>query len=49
MFRFSTLTAAFAAATLMIGTAGAQTVLRASDTHPDGYPTVEPSNSSAIS
>jgi len=41
MFRFSTLTAAFAAATLMIGTAGAQTVLRASDTHPDGYPTVE--------
>ncbi|SHJ06570.1 tripartite ATP-independent transporter solute receptor, DctP family [Aureimonas altamirensis DSM 21988] len=26
---------------LMIGAAGAQTVLRSSDTHPDGYPTVE--------
>ncbi len=29
------------AAALTIGTAGAQTVLRSSDTHPDGYPTVE--------
>lgn len=26
---------------LLTGTAGAQTVLRSSDTHPDGYPTVE--------
>lgn len=26
---------------LWIGTAGAQTVLKSSDTHPDGYPTVE--------
>src|SRR5690606_36829062 len=33
--------AAFAAATLTIGAASAQTVLRAADTHPDGYPTVE--------
>lgn len=33
--------ATFAAAALMIGAAGAQTVLRSSDTHPDGYPTVE--------
>jgi tripartite ATP-independent transporter DctP family solute receptor len=29
------------AATLLAGTASAQTVLRSSDTHPDGYPTVE--------
>jgi tripartite ATP-independent transporter DctP family solute receptor len=29
------------AASLMAGTALAQTVLRSSDTHPDGYPTVE--------
>ncbi|TIL73875.1 MAG: TRAP transporter substrate-binding protein [Mesorhizobium sp.] len=29
------------AAALMAGTASAQTVLRSSDTHPDGYPTVE--------
>jgi tripartite ATP-independent transporter DctP family solute receptor len=29
------------AATLMVSTASAQTVLRSSDTHPDGYPTVE--------
>ena len=28
-------------ATLWIGQAGAETVLRSSDTHPDGYPTVE--------
>ena len=28
-------------ASLTIGAAGAQTVLRSSDTHPDGYPTVE--------
>ncbi len=29
------------AASLMIGAASAQTVLKSSDTHPDGYPTVE--------
>ncbi|HEU4987294.1 MAG TPA: TRAP transporter substrate-binding protein [Rhizobiaceae bacterium] len=29
------------AASVMLGTASAQTVLRSSDTHPDGYPTVE--------
>ena len=33
--------AALAATALTIGSAGAQTVLRSSDTHPDGYPTVE--------
>src|SRR6187431_2330298 len=33
--------ATFAAAALMIGAANAQTVLKSSDTHPDGYPTVE--------
>lgn len=32
---------ALLAATLMVGSASAQTVLRSSDTHPDGYPTVE--------
>jgi tripartite ATP-independent transporter DctP family solute receptor len=32
---------AMVAAALMVGTASAQTVLRSSDTHPDGYPTVE--------
>lgn len=32
---------ALLAAALMVGTASAQTVLRSSDTHPDGYPTVE--------
>ena len=32
---------ALLAATLTTGSAGAQTVLRSSDTHPDGYPTVE--------
>lgn len=32
---------ALAAATLLVGAANAQTVLRSSDTHPDGYPTVE--------
>ncbi len=41
MFQFARLTALLAAASLMAGTAGAQTVLRSSDTHPDGYPTVE--------
>jgi tripartite ATP-independent transporter DctP family solute receptor len=42
MMHFSKLaTAAFAAASLMVGAASAQTVLRAADTHPDGYPTVE--------
>ena len=33
--------AALLAAALMAGSASAQTVLRSSDTHPDGYPTVE--------
>lgn len=33
--------AAALAASLMIGSASAQTILRSSDTHPDGYPTVE--------
>lgn len=33
--------ATVAAAALMIGVANAQTVLKSSDTHPDGYPTVE--------
>jgi tripartite ATP-independent transporter DctP family solute receptor len=33
--------AALAAVSLTIGSASAQTVLRSSDTHPDGYPTVE--------
>lgn len=41
MFHFSKLTAALAAAVVMAGAANAQTVLRSSDTHPDGYPTVE--------
>ncbi|RWP85312.1 MAG: TRAP transporter substrate-binding protein [Mesorhizobium sp.] len=42
MLHFSRLTgAALLAAALMAGTARAQTVLRSSDTHPDGYPTVE--------
>ncbi|MEW9806003.1 TRAP transporter substrate-binding protein [Mesorhizobium marinum] len=33
--------ATLAVAALLVGTAHAQTVLRSSDTHPDGYPTVE--------
>lgn len=33
--------AAVVVTTLMLSTASAQTVLRSSDTHPDGYPTVE--------
>ena len=33
--------AAVVASTLMVSAASAQTVLRSSDTHPDGYPTVE--------
>ncbi|MGK2226221.1 MAG: tripartite ATP-independent transporter DctP family solute receptor [Devosia sp.] len=42
MFHLSKLAAtALVAATLMVSTASAQTVLRSSDTHPDGYPTVE--------
>ena len=42
MMHFSRLAAtAFAVGSLMIGAASAQTVLRAADTHPDGYPTVE--------
>ena len=42
MMHFSKLAGAtWLAASLMIGSASAQTVLRSSDTHPDGYPTVE--------
>jgi tripartite ATP-independent transporter DctP family solute receptor len=42
MFHYAKLTAtAVLAAGLMAGSASAQTVLRSSDTHPDGYPTVE--------
>jgi tripartite ATP-independent transporter DctP family solute receptor len=41
MLHFSKLAGATLAAALMIGAASAQTVLRSSDTHPDGYPTVE--------
>jgi len=42
MFHLPKLAAtALVAATLMVSTASAQTVLRSSDTHPDGYPTVE--------
>jgi len=42
MLHFSKLAAATAlAVTLMAGSALAQTVLKSSDTHPDGYPTVE--------
>ncbi|MER8845764.1 MULTISPECIES: TRAP transporter substrate-binding protein [Mesorhizobium] len=42
MLHFSKLTAAtFAIGSLLIGAANAETVLRSSDTHPDGYPTVE--------
>lgn len=42
MLHISKLTAAaFAAALMMTGATGAQTVLKSSDTHPDGYPTVE--------
>ena len=42
MLRFSKLGASLAlAASLIAGAASAQTVLRSSDTHPDGYPTVE--------
>jgi tripartite ATP-independent transporter DctP family solute receptor len=42
MLNVSKLTAAAVLATaLMTGAAAAQTVLRSSDTHPDGYPTVE--------
>ncbi|KAA3448481.1 C4-dicarboxylate ABC transporter [Mesorhizobium sp. SARCC-RB16n] len=42
MLHFSKLTAAtFAFGPLLIGIANAETVLRSSDTHPDGYPTVE--------
>jgi tripartite ATP-independent transporter DctP family solute receptor len=42
MLHFGKLAAAFSvAASLLAGTAAAQTVLRSSDTHPDGYPTVE--------
>lgn len=35
------LTGVAMASSLMLGAAAAQTVLRSSDTHPDGYPTVE--------
>lgn len=42
MLQFAKLTAAaVAVAALMAGSASAQTILRSSDTHPDGYPTVE--------
>ena len=42
MFQVTKLAAtAMVAAAMMIGGAAAQTVLVASDTHPDGYPTVE--------
>jgi tripartite ATP-independent transporter DctP family solute receptor len=42
MLHFSKLAAATVAfGSLMIGIANAETVLRSSDTHPDGYPTVE--------
>jgi tripartite ATP-independent transporter DctP family solute receptor len=42
MMHFSRLVGATVlAAALMTGAASAQTVLRSSDTHPDGYPTVE--------
>ncbi|MCJ8520072.1 tripartite ATP-independent transporter DctP family solute receptor [Pseudorhizobium tarimense] len=42
MMHFGKVAAAFTvAATLLASTAMAQTVLRSSDTHPDGYPTVE--------
>jgi tripartite ATP-independent transporter DctP family solute receptor len=41
MLHFSKLAALITAASLMMGVASAETVLRSSDTHPDGYPTVE--------
>ena len=42
MLHFSRLAATAAIlSSLMVGAAGAQTVLKSSDTHPDGYPTVE--------
>jgi tripartite ATP-independent transporter DctP family solute receptor len=41
MLHVSRVAAAAALTALLAGTAGAQTVLRSSDTHPDGYPTVE--------
>ena len=42
MLHFSKLAGAtLLAASLLAGTASAQTVLKSSDTHPDGYPTVE--------
>ncbi|TIS60841.1 MAG: TRAP transporter substrate-binding protein [Mesorhizobium sp.] len=42
MLHFSKLTTAtLAFGSLLIGIANAETVLRSSDTHPDGYPTVE--------
>ena len=41
MIHFGKLAAAALVAASMAGSAAAQTVLRSSDTHPDGYPTVE--------
>ena len=42
MLHFSKFTAAMlVAASFTVGVASAQTVLKSSDTHPDGYPTVE--------
>jgi tripartite ATP-independent transporter DctP family solute receptor len=41
MLHISKLMGALLATSMLVGVAGAQTVLRSSDTHPDGYPTVE--------
>jgi tripartite ATP-independent transporter DctP family solute receptor len=41
MLYISKLVGVAAVATSLVGAASAQTVLRSSDTHPDGYPTVE--------
>ncbi|HEV7435695.1 MAG TPA: TRAP transporter substrate-binding protein [Pseudorhizobium sp.] len=41
MLHLGKVAAAFTVAALLASTATAQTVLRSSDTHPDGYPTVE--------
>lgn len=41
MFGFGRIAFAAFGAALLAGSASAQTVLRSSDTHPDGYPTVE--------
>jgi tripartite ATP-independent transporter DctP family solute receptor len=41
MLHIRSFAAAIGVAALLVGNVGAQTVLRSSDTHPDGYPTVE--------